>query len=58
MWNKTRGWKEIFLSLAGKEVLIKSVLWSFPSYVMSVFLLEKMVTNEITSLIRNFSGLE
>ena len=54
VWNKTHGWKEKFLSKAGKEVLIKAVLQSIPTYVMSVFCLPKMLCQEITSFVRRF----
>ena len=37
VWKKLKGWKEKYLSRAGKEVLIKSVVQVIPSYVMSCF---------------------
>lgn len=37
--QKFNGWKEKSLSLAGKETLLKSVVESIMTYVMSFFLL-------------------
>lgn len=38
VWKKLKGGKEKFLSTAGREVSIKSVVQAFPTYVMSCFL--------------------
>ena len=54
MWKKAHGWKEKLLSRAGKEVLMKSVLQSIPSYVMSVFMLPITLCNRINSIMRSF----
>ncbi|KAI5440050.1 hypothetical protein KIW84_025417 [Lathyrus oleraceus] len=37
IWKKVKGWKDKFLSRAGKEVMIKSVAQVIPTYVMSCF---------------------
>lgn len=34
---KLEGWKEIFLSKAGKEILLKSMVQALPHYAMSIF---------------------
>lgn len=34
--NKIQSWKNMFLSIAGKEILIKSVAQAVPNYVISV----------------------
>lgn len=52
VWSKTQGFGEKFLS--GGEVLIKSVLQSIPTYVMSCFKLHDYLLHEIESLIAKF----
>jgi len=44
IWTKLNGWKEKFLSHAGKEVLLKSVIQAIHNYTMSVFRLPKSLT--------------
>lgn len=52
--NKTDSWYNRFLSQAGKEVLIKSVLTALPTYAMSCFMLTKGILKDISSTIRRF----
>ena len=47
-------WYNQFLSPAGKETLIKSVLQAKPMYPMSCFLLPKTTCDEINSLLTEF----
>ncbi|XP_020258415.1 uncharacterized protein LOC109834810 [Asparagus officinalis] len=54
IWNKLKGWKRSLFSVAGKEVLIKSVIQSIPNYVMSCFKLPKNCLNSIQSLMARF----
>lgn len=54
MAKKVGGWKERLLSLAGKEVLIKSVPEAIPIYAMQCFLIPKGVCNEIIAMIPKF----
>lgn len=53
IWKKLQGWKEKLLSMAGKEVLIKAVAQSIPTYAMSRFKLPSTFCSEVT-IIRNF----
>lgn len=41
VWNKVHSWKNQLLSQAGKEILIKAIIHSIPTYSMSVFKLSK-----------------
>jgi ribonuclease HI len=54
VWKKLKGWKEKFLSSAGREVLIKSVVQSIPTYIMSCFLLPIGLCEHIESMIKQF----
>jgi hypothetical protein len=54
IWKKIQGWKIKLLSKAGKEVLIKAVIQSMPTYVMSIFDLTKMLCDVINSMIGRF----
>jgi len=52
--NKINSWSSRCLLHAGREVLIKYVLQSIPSYVMSVFLLSGSLINEIEKMLNSF----
>ena len=52
--KKLAGWKEKLLSKAGKEVLIKIVAQTIPTYTMSCFKIPDSLCDEMTNLIRNF----
>ncbi|KAF7150458.1 hypothetical protein RHSIM_Rhsim02G0113700 [Rhododendron simsii] len=45
--GKTDGWNEVFLNLAGKEVMLKSVALALPSYAMSCVKLPAKLCNEL-----------
>ena len=52
--NKLSGWKEKFLSMAGREVLIKAVVQAIPTHTMSCFLLPKSLCDELNSMVSRF----
>lgn len=52
--SKLKGWKEKFLSQAGKEVLIKAVATAVPIYSMACFKLRNNLCKAINSMIAKF----
>ena len=54
IWNKINSWSSRCLSQAGREILIKSVLQSIPSYVMSTFLLPDSLLEDIEKMLNSF----
>jgi len=52
--KKLEGWKERFLSQAGREILLKAVVQAIPTYAMSVFQLPKTLCKQLNSLMSNF----
>jgi hypothetical protein len=54
IWDKIQGWKENFLSQAGKEVLLKVVVQAIPTYTMSVFQLPKTLCKDINAMMAKF----
>jgi hypothetical protein len=54
IWNRINGWKEKFLTRAGKEVLIKVVLQAIPTYSMSIFQLPKSLVRDINTMLNQF----
>ena len=52
--NKLARWKEKLLSNARKEVLIKAVAQTVPSYTMSCFKLSNTLCEELTGMVRQF----
>ncbi|XP_075652255.1 uncharacterized protein LOC142622622 [Castanea sativa] len=55
VWKLMQGWKGKMLSRAGKEVLIKAVAQSIPTYTMGVFLLPAKLCNELN--VQDFGGV-
>lgn len=54
LWARVQGWNEKNLSMAGRKVLIKSVLQAIPTYVMSCFKLPDSILEEVEKIIRRF----
>ncbi|KAK2655926.1 hypothetical protein Ddye_008978 [Dipteronia dyeriana] len=54
VWNKIKGWAEKLLSIGGKEVMVKAVIQSIPTYAMGLFRLPKCLTYEIQLLCAHF----
>lgn len=52
--RKIDGWKQSNLSLAGKEVLIKSVAMAVPTFPMSCFKFPAFICDDINSVLANF----
>ena len=49
-----KGWKEKLLSQAGKEIMIKAIIQSIPTYSMSVFRLPTSLCKDIEAMIKKF----
>ena len=49
-----QGWKEKFLSKAGREILIKAMAQAIPTYTMNCFCLPKTWCDEVNSLIAQY----
>ncbi|KAL2892194.1 LINE-1 reverse transcriptase-like protein [Bienertia sinuspersici] len=54
VWKKLKGWKEKFLSQAGRETLIKSIAQAIPTYAMQVFRIPEGILQTIEKMIRGF----
>jgi hypothetical protein len=54
MWKKIQGWKERFLSKAGKDILIKACAQAIPTFAMSCFDLTKTLCEEMSTMICRF----
>ncbi|KAE8671815.1 kinase-related family protein [Hibiscus syriacus] len=52
--SKLAGWKAATLSLAGRLVLIKSVLSSLPTYFLSIFKIPASILKTLNSIMSNF----
>lgn len=52
--QRLKSWKDRWISQAGREILIKSVAQTLPSYAMSVFLLPLEITRDIERSLTKF----
>lgn len=56
VWKRLSGWKDKFLSPAGKEILIKVIIKAILSYVMNCFRVPKNICSKITRMTVAFCG--
>ena len=54
IWKKFKGWKENFLSQAGREILIKFVVQAIPTFAMQCFSFPVQLLKEIEQMFRSF----
>ena len=54
VWKKLKGWKGQCLSQAGREILIKAVAQSIPTYAMQCFRLPKSILDGMERMCRSF----
>lgn len=51
VWKRIQGWKERFLSWAGKEILIKAIAQVIPTFAMGCFDITKTLCDQISAMI-------
>lgn len=54
VWRRLQGWRDKFLSSAGKEILIKAVAQALPTYTMCCFQLPLGLCKDLNSLVSQF----
>lgn len=54
IWTKLQGWQGKQLSRAGKEIMIKTVAQSVPTYVIGLIRLPTTIIDDINRMISNF----
>lgn len=53
-FRRLHGWRHKFLSRAGKEILLKSIVQGMPSYVMRVFLIPQLLCADLERMMNSF----
>lgn len=54
VWVRLDNWKKNCLSLASKEIILKSIVQAIPTYAMSLFQLSKKLCDIIKSTMEKF----
>ena len=54
IWTRIQGWQEKLLTKFGKEILVKAVAQSIPTYAMSCFDLTKGLCDELNTMIGRY----
>ena len=52
--RRVMGWKEKYISKAGKEILIKTVAQAIPTYIMRIFKIPKALCDTINSTLAKY----
>lgn len=53
-WQQIVNWKFQYLSIAGKAIMLKSVLQALPTYTMVIFLLLKVIVRRLNVPLKEF----
>uniref|UniRef100_A0A803P0M8 Reverse transcriptase domain-containing protein n=1 Tax=Cannabis sativa TaxID=3483 RepID=A0A803P0M8_CANSA len=54
IWRLMRTWNDKIFSVGGKEILLKAVVQSIPTYLMSCFKLPNNICNQLEMMMSNF----
>ena len=52
--KKVMGWKEKFISKAGREILIKSIAQAIPTYTVGIFKIPKALCDTLNSTLAKY----
>lgn len=54
VWKRLNSWKGKTLSMAGREILLKSVAQAIPTYCMSMYLIPQSLGDDIQKMLNSF----